>query len=585
MLATAPHSRTPALTWALPATLILLALALLSACATSAGTSHSRRELGLSRSPAPGLEFEEANPAGSFSASGVPLWREPDDPVWDEARRAEAVRALDSLWGVAGSTHALGAEWEFRFWSQGGALTLLSLHSTEEGEERLAPISRRAFLPRLSRELPTLLGTSPREVTLEIEREETGWSVDLDKSSREETPSYARTIPSVRSGVSRATHEQVLATARGIARLMTVPSGGSAELTAQISLEDSRLLGWEPKDLDSSGSAPALSAGEETVNLVVAVMLPFTQGMGERKVSLSLQAEHHPGEARPRWRVIAAHILEPAPLPPQVADIHGEYKRLHESIIIGFQTDLRETALLVAGFTAEQIAYTIVGGMALKGAWVLIGKGAPTILSFLSQGGKAAVRWFRDLLVRAPMAERDALLRLWTKAETQGINALTAAEKQQFQVLMSRLEKVLESPVVTDAKRELRKLSRKAYFEQYHPEFAKLLGEEGMSVYEIHHLCPLQYAHLFPKLDITGKANLAGLHKSVHVSVSRIWDSLRPISGRMKAQDVERMMETINRHYRRWLDTVYDPKDAAALARAEQSVMSEIAQLRARLSP
>ena len=301
--------------------------------------------------------------------------------------------------------------------------------------------------PTSPRELPTLLGTRPSEVTLELEREETGWSVDLDKSSKEEPPPSARTIPSVHSGVSRSTHQQVLDTARGIVRLMAVPRGGSAELTAHVSLEDSRILSWEPEELDSSGSGPALSAGEEAVNLVVAVLLPFTQGLGERTVSLSLQAEHHPGEARPRWRIIAAHLLEPPPLPPQVADIHGEYKRLHESILIGFQDETRETAVLAAGFTLEQIAYSIVGGLALKGAWVLIGKGAPTILSVLSKGGKAAVRWFRDLLVRAPAAEREALLRLWTKAETQGLNALTAAEKQQFQVLMSRLEKVLESPV------------------------------------------------------------------------------------------------------------------------------------------
>lgn len=585
MPTTARHARTPALTGALSATLILLALALLTACATSAGTGRSRRELGLSRPPAPGLEFGEESTGGSSSSSGIPLWREPDDTRWNEARRAEAARAMEALWGMAGSTNYLGAEWEVRFWSHGGALTLLSLYSAEAGEVRLAPIHRGAFLPSLSRELPILLGTSPSEVTLKLEREATGWSVDLDKSSREEPPPYARTIPSVRSGVSRATHQHVLDTARGIARLMLVPRGGSAELTAHFSLEDSRILGWEPKEVDSAGSGPALSAGEEAVNLVAAVLMPFTQGLGERTVSLALQAEHPPGEARPRWRIIAAHLLEPSPLPPQVADIHSEYKRLHESIIIGFQNEARETALLVAGFTVEQLAYTIVGGLALKGAWVLIGKGAPTILSFLSKGGQAAVRWFRDLLVRAPAAEREALLQLWTKAETQGLNALTAAEKQQFQVLMSRLEKVLESPVVPDAKRELRRWSRKAYFEQYHPEFAKLLGKKGLSLYEVHHLCPLQYAHLFPKLDITGKANLTGLHKSVHHSVSRIWDSLEEISGRMKAQDVERVMETINRHHRRWFDTVYDPKDAAALARAEQSVMNEIAQLKARLWP
>jgi hypothetical protein len=489
------------------------------------------------------------------------------------------------MWGVAGSTHALGAEWEFRFWSQGGALTLLSLRGTEAGGERLAPLGRGAFLPQLSRELPTLLGTYPREVTLELERHATGWTADLDKASKEQTPPYVRTIPSVRSGVSRSTHQQVLDTARNIARLVTVPRGGSTRFTAQVSLEDSRIQSWEPQEQDSSGGGPAVSGGEEAVNLVVSVLLPFTQGMGERTVSLSLQAEHHPGEARPRWRIIATHVVEPPPLRPEVADIHGEYKRLHESILIGFQNEARETALLVAGFSLEQIAYSIVGGLALKGAWVLIGKGAPTILSMLSKGGKSAVRWFRDLLVRAPAAEREALLRLWAKAEAQGINALSAAEKQQFQVLMSRLEKVLESPVETGAKGSLRKWSRDAYFNQYHPELAQLLGEKGMSAYQVHHLCPLQYAHLLPRVDITGKANLVGLHKSVHLSISRVWDSLSPVSGRMKAQDVERVMEAINRHYRRWFDKVYDSKEAAALARAEQSVLAEMAQLKAQLTP
>jgi hypothetical protein len=150
---------------------------------------------------------------------------------------------------------------------------------------------------------------------------------------------------------------------------------------------------------------------------------------------------------------------------------------------------------------------------------------------------------------------------------------------------MSRLEKVLESPVGTNAKDELRKWSREAYFTLYHPELARLLGKEGLKVYQVHHLCPLEYAHLFPKLDITGKANLAGLHENVHYSISRIWSSMRSVSGRMKEQDVEDVMGAIHRHYRRWFDKVYDPRDAVTLAPAEQSVLSEIAQLKARLSP
>jgi hypothetical protein len=530
------------------------------------------------------MVFEEG-PAGTASPSGTLVWREPDDPVWDKARRVETERALEALWGIAGATNALGAEWEFRFWSQGGALTLLSLQRTEAGEELLAPISRRAFLPSLSRELPTLLGTNPHEVTLTIEREETGWDADFDKSSKNEVPPYVRTLPSMRSGFSRSTHQQVLEIARGISRLMTVPRGGSAELTARVSLEDSRILNWEPQDQEASGDGSALSPGEEAINLVVAVLLPFTQGLGERTVSLSLRAEHRHGEPRPRWRIIAAHIVEPSPLPPEVADIHQEYRALHESIIIEFQEQTREIAVLVAGFTLEQIAYSLVGGLALKGAWVLIGKGAPTILSILSKGGKVAVRWFRTLLVRTPAADRELLLRLWAKAETQGINALTAAEKREFQAIMSRLEKVLETPLDKQAKDKLWSLAREDYFRLYNPKLAERLGAEGMSHYQVHHMCPMQYAHLFPKLDINGKANLAGVHRDVHFSITAVWKSLGRASERMRPQDVNRVMEIIQRHYGRWFDRVYDPADTPALAKAAQAALREVAELKASLTP
>lgn len=585
MSAIASYSRLHSLTSALAPALTLLTLSLLSACATTGGAVPSGRELGLSRSGASGLEFEGSTPGSTVSSSGIPLSREPDDPVWNDARRAEAARALETIRSVAGAANALGDEWEFRFWSQGGALTLLSLHHTEVGDELVAPLSRRAFLPRLSRELPTLLGTNPHEVTLTLERQETSWTADLDKSSKEETPLHVRTIPSVRSGISGPTHQQLLEIARGIARLMTVPRGGSAELVARVSLEDGRVLNWEPEDLDSSGAGPALSAGEEAVNLVVAVLLPFTQGLGERTVSLSLQAEHRHGEVRPRWRIVAAHVLEPPPLPPQVADIHAEYKKLHESIIIEFQEQTREVAVQAVGFTLEQIAYSLVGGLALKGAWVLIGKGAPTILSFLSQGGKVAVRWFRNLLVRAPTADRELLLRLWMKAETQGINALTAAEKREFQALMGRLEKVLETPLDRKAKEKLWDLAREEYFKLYNPKLAERLGAEGMSHYQVHHMCPMQYAHLFPKLDINGKANLAGLHERVHRNINTVWASLGQSSKRMKPDDVKRVIDIVNRHYSRWFDKVYDPKDAPALANATQAALTEVAQLKALLTP
>jgi hypothetical protein len=573
------------MTRALIAALAWMVFCLLPACVVPSAVSSSGGHLALEGYQVSGLDEVPRAPSGSSSPFNLSPWHQPDAQALEQARDIEAERVMETLWSLASTTDTLGAEWEFHFWSHGGALTLLSFRRTEEGERRSSPLSRGAFLPRLSRELPTLLGTNSRELILTLELQETDWSADIDTSSEKEAPLHARTILSARSGTPGETHKQVLDTARRIARLLSVPRGGRAELVARVSMEDARIVGWQPENLDSSGNGTPLSAGENEVHLIVSALLPFTRGLGERTVSLSLKGEHRPGESRPRWSAVAARVLQPPPPPAAVADIYQEYRALHEHILTEFQEQTREYAVLAAGFTLEQLAYSVVGGLALKGAGVLIGKGAPTIISFLSKGGRGAVLWFRNLLIRAPAADRELLVQLWMKAETQGVKALTEVEKQELRALMGRLEKALETPLTADAKRELRRWSRQAYFELYNPQLARLLGEEEMKFYQVHHLYPMEYAHLFPRLDITGKANLAGVHENVHRSITSLWSSLRESSGRMKPEDVEQVAELINRHYRRWFDKVYDPKDAAALARAEQAVLGELAELKARLSP
>jgi len=503
----------------------------------------------------------------------------------EHAERAEVERVLRTLWAVAGTTNALGAQWEFRFWSQDGALTLLSFRRTQEGEGAAAPLSRESFLRRLSRELPTLVGSQPREVTLLLMRGETSWSADLDTSSRATPPAQARTLPSSRIGTSEQTHRQALDAARQLARLMTVPRGGSAQLDAEVSLDDSRLTRWEPGALKSSGNGPALAAPEQAVTALVTALLPFTLGLGERTVRISLRGEHRPGEARPRWYTLAARTLEPLPPPPEVADIVQEYRLLHEYILVEFQEQSREYAILAAGFTLEQLAYSIVGGLLLKGATVLFSKAAPIITSVLVRGGKGAVSWFRTLLARAPQKERELLRQLWMKVETQGIQSLTEAEKQQLRALMGRLEKVLDMPLDDSARRTLRTWSRADYFELHNPQLAKVLSSQGLGKYQVHHVYPLEYAHLFPRLDINGKANLVGVHQEVHDGITAVWNSLSQVKARMKPADVNRVVEIVNRHYGRWYHKVYEPKDAAALVNAKQAAVSDVAHIKALLTP
>lgn len=558
----------------------LLMTGLLPSCAThSAG--RPRSDLALSRNE-PG-EFtseggELSNPSSSF------LSPEPDAETLERARQVETARALEGMWAVVSNTDSLGAEWTFRFWSHHGALTLLSFRRTEQGETRASPVERHAFLQRLQRELPTLLGHQPREVALTLEREETHWSADIDTSSRV-PPAYARTIPSASTSTSQERYQQTLDVARSVARLMTVPRGGSSRLVVQIMLEDERIVGWEPGRMDSSGDGPAFPPPKSAVNAVLGVLLPFTRGLADRTVAMTLQGEHRQGEEHPRWLVLEAQVLEPLPPPREMADFAQEYRALHERIFIEFQDQSREYALLAAGFTLEQMAYAVVGGMVIKGFLVTLRVTAPTIASVLTQGGKGAVRWFRTLLVRAGPEERALLRELWMKVETQGLRSLTAAERQQLSALLSRLEKTLGTPLSRRVKSDLSQLARTEYFALHHPEFAQLLGEDGLKFYQVHHLYPMEYAHLFAKLDINGKANLAGVHLNVHRSINTVWTSVRSLSERMGPREVQQVVDIVNRRYGRWFHRVYDLQDSAALASAEQAALNEVAQLKALLTP
>lgn len=555
-------------------TLVLIAC-LLSACTTAGSTA--RRRSGEFRLDAHAFSpsEEEASPE-RFDTSLPAL----DEGERAEASRAEIQRALSEIWAVASHSDAQGSQWEFRYWVGGGALTLLSFHRVKEGQGPAAPVDRGGFLSRLERNLATLLGTEGREVTLFLEREETGWTLDLDLSARAEAPWHARTLPSAQVGTSGASYAQVLTAARGLQRLMTLPRNGAARLEVRLTLDDDRLSSWELSHRETSGSGTDMPASEAEVTLITHTLRPFLEGLGEREVVLILEGTHPPGARQPRWEATAARTLEPPPPPRELEDFRREYLAMHERILREAREEMRDGVVFLAGFSIEQVATMLVGGFILKRAFILFEAAAPTVTSLLARGGHGAVRWFRNLLVRMPAAERQALQQLWVKAETQSLKALSEAEKAQLRTLMGKLEGLLKTSLDTPAKDRLRSWARKEYFEMYHPELAKALGRMRLQSYDVHHLCPLEYSHLFPKLDVNGRANLVGVYNEVHESIGRIWSAVRPAADKMTPQDVRRVMDIVHRHYQRWFHLVYEPGSAPALARAEQAALAEATELR-----
>ena len=365
---------------------------------------------------------------------------------------------------------------------------------------------------------------------------------------------------------------------------MKVPRGGSASLEVTLALEDDRVSGWEISSRETSGSGADIAASEAEVTLVTHAIRPFLNGLGQRTVMLRLTGAHPERASRAGWYVEEARTPEPTPLPEELEDFGREYLTLRERILVDSQAEVRAGMIFLAGFSLEQIATTIIGGFLLNRALVLFEAVAPTVTSVIARGGLGAVRWFRNLLVRMPAAERQALQQLWLKVETQGFKALTEVEKRQLRTLMGRMERLLNTKLDRFAKGQLRRWSRTEYFELYHPDFARALGRAKLGLYDVHHACPLEYAHLFPKLDINGRTNLVGLHLEVHESVGRVWILVRPAANDMSPKDVSRIMDIVHRHYHRWFNQVYDPGSAAALTRAEQAALAEAAEVLAALA-
>ncbi len=59
------------------------------------------------------------------------------------------------------------------------------------------------------------------------------------------------------------------------------------------------------------------------------------------------------------------------------------------------------------------------------------------------RGGAAGLRWFRTQLVRAGSKDKELLRRLFAKVETEGVQSLSAAERNELTQALRRMEQLL----------------------------------------------------------------------------------------------------------------------------------------------
>jgi hypothetical protein len=341
---------------------------------------------------------------------------------------------------------------------------------------------------------------------------------------------------------------------------------------ADVALDDDRVLGATTVRYESQGGPPVRVPSPSLVAQITQALLPFTHGVGPRTVRLRLEADHRRTESHARWRVMEAETLRPVPSAPP--SLVAEHHALHERILREWREET-EAAFLQAGLSStEFLATWFISGLAMRGGVALFEAVAPRLASILARGGAEAVAWFRSFLARVRPQEREKFQRLWMKAQTQG---LSVAEKDQFRKIMARFEKLLDTKLERAASKDLRRVAHKDFYEKFHSNLAKILRDENGHLYPVHHRIPLEYAHLFERLNINARENLWGLHALVHSSINKVWTVFRPVSGKATAEDVRKVVAIIDRHFGRWFNQPYEAgRSASALARAEAEAIEEV---------
>ncbi|WP_147446462.1 hypothetical protein [Corallococcus sp. CA047B] len=553
---------------------MLPVLGLFWAFGLAACVSDGAFDVDVSSASVGGAEHEDLG----FTSEGQ---LERASPVGDErARRAEADRLVRELWTVAGERGVPGEAWVFEYQAHGGALTLLSFRRTAVGRGTGASGDWKGFSQALTRSLSTLVGTKSRRLRFTLEREPERWRFDLETVSGR-VAEQARTVPESLPGVSEPLLSDALGVARQLLPVPGVPREGRVRQQARLHFEGMRLLQESEPGVfevqEGLGRQGVPASGDPRMPWVQA-LLPFGNAVGRRTVEVELEGRHVRGDAGAQWRVVAAKLLEPPAPPEAMEDIAKEYRAMHEDILRHWRQEVRDDARLAGAWSFEQLAYWYVGGFIARGTLGMFEAVAPTVVAVLGKGGAKAAQWFRTVLIRTPPGEREALQRIWMKAEAEGVAALGVGEKAKLQSLLRDMEQRLRTPLQSKYEKDkLREWARQEYFDVLQPQLARTLGPELVATYPVHHLVPLEYAHLFPLRNINVSGNLVGMSREVHTSINSVWTLVRRSPRSISANEVDEVARITRKHFGQWFHVVYDPsKSAAALSSAHKAALRDV---------
>jgi hypothetical protein len=515
---------------------------------------------------------------GGWPGPGLPP--DVDAEVLEEGAKAEAARAVAEVWAVASGVREVGARLSFTFWFEHGALTLTEYKASGRGGAWGLEVNGRTTRHALATLFRAFAQQRTGAVHVMLERREAGWDVGYVRLE-EPRPSEAKTLPVRREGLPVEAVKSATEGLERVLRAVEVPEGSAAQVEVTVHLEDGRTEEWELQRVEvarrgAAGEAP--KPGGPAAVEVTSVVLPFTQGVGERRVLLQLSLVRPWGSRGLGGWVEAARVERQLSSPAANAEFVAEYRLLWEDILRRWREDTKEGAEWVARRGVEELATWYAGGILTKGVGWLGIRTLPTVVSALRRGGEASAGWLRTTLSRMPGEQRQAFERLWSKVQLEGKRSLSKGEKAELRALMEGMERLVQTPLDKDTKDQLR-LRARGIYKRLHPHMAEALDQRG-GLLPIHHRRPLEHAHLFPEDDINGADNLIMLTREAHDRINALWTKFRRARPQATAWDVEEAARAIDARFSPWYHRVDAPPQVPySVKEAEATALTQLQRL------
>lgn len=508
---------------------------------------------------------------------------------FDNPRAAEAERAVTEMWSAVNSIKEPGAEVEFLYFTSEGAMTLVEFQRTQPGQGSAASATLDDFKRKTfgfkggaaaGSTLVTFVGTAQGYVRLKLRREQAGWA--MTGYGRETKTAHPSMPPEGRTAASAATAgwpvDTVLRAQKQVARIvptLLVYPGGTATYGFSVEFDDDRvekldLLGGQNK----GGTPPHFTRAGSGVSLVLTnTILAFSQGLGKRKIAFQLEGAAPSGAADATWRVVSAKVDRgPQPkIPDEAEAVIADYRRMHQEIITRWREGVKDVAVYAAMFGAEQLAWWLIGGVVARGLGLVFETAAPRLIGFIRAGSKsgsrAGIEYLETMIARLPTAERAEMQAMARQAETEGIEALSTADRNRLGELLKKIEGLIDKPL-TQVEKDTLRARMAARLKAAKPGIDAAFQAANRS-YQIHHRLPLEYAHHFPGVDPNAAKNLIALETDVHRGVNSIWTRLRTSApaGKVDGNTVSGVADIIDKHFGKWYDSV--PASSASALTAE----------------